>query len=110
MGCAMVACSLSASSSPSQRLITTVASYYILYGGWLLVASMVGSLLFEGYHHFLVISPDHVSQVPPGTWGDVFRITAVASVITEVLAVAAGIAILGAARATPVTKADGPGE
>jgi hypothetical protein len=63
-------------------------------GGWLLIGSMVGSLIFEGYHHFLVMSPDHVSQVSAGTWGDIFRITAVASVITEVLAIAAGIAII----------------
>jgi hypothetical protein len=67
-------------------------------GGWLLVASMLGSLVFEVYNHFMAMSPDHVSQVPSGTWGDIFRITATASAITEVLAAAAGIAILVMAR------------
>jgi hypothetical protein len=70
----------------------------IRLGGWLLVGSMVGSLIFEGYHHFLAMSPDHVSQVPAGPWGDTFRVTAIASVITEVLACAAGILILSTAR------------
>jgi hypothetical protein len=63
-------------------------------GGWLLVVSMLGSLVFEVYNHFMAISPDHVSQVPFSTWGDIFRITATASAITEVLAAAAGVAIL----------------
>jgi hypothetical protein len=59
---------------------------------------MVGSLIFEGYHHFLAMSPDHVSQVPAGPWGDTFRFTAIASVITEVLACAAGGVILSTDR------------
>ncbi|HXY35191.1 MAG TPA: hypothetical protein VEI07_13250 [Planctomycetaceae bacterium] len=67
-------------------------------GAWLLIASMLGSLIFEGYNHFLAMSPDHVSQVPAGTWGDIFRVTAVASAITEVLAIAAGVVILAMAR------------
>jgi hypothetical protein len=62
--------------------------------GWLLVVSMLGSLVFEVYNHFMAMSPDHVSQVPFSTWGDIFRITATASAITEVLAAAAGVAIL----------------
>ncbi len=70
----------------------------IRLGGWLLVGSMVGSLIFEGYHHFLAMSPDHVSQVPAGPWGDTFRVTAIASVITEVLACAAGVVILSTDR------------
>jgi len=70
----------------------------IRLGGWLLVGSMVGSLIFEGYHHFLAMSPDHVSQVPAGPWGDTFRVTAIVSVITEVLACAAGVVILSTDR------------
>jgi hypothetical protein len=66
----------------------------IRLGAWLLIGSMVGSLIFEGYNHFLVMSPDHVSQVPAGTWGDIFRITAVASAITEILGLAVGIFIV----------------
>jgi len=33
-------------------------------GSWLLLSSMAGAILFGLYHHFIVISPDHVSQVP----------------------------------------------
>jgi hypothetical protein len=80
----------------------------IRVGGWLLLASMLGSLIFEGYHHFLVMSPDHVSQVPAGTWGEIFRITAAASLIIEVLACAAGILIINTAgRATTVPATGG---
>jgi hypothetical protein len=66
----------------------------IRFGGWLLLASMVGSLVFEVYKHFLAMSDDHVSQVPAGTWGDIFVITAVASAITEVLGIVAAVLIL----------------
>jgi hypothetical protein len=68
------------------------------FGAWLLLGSMAGSLAFELYHHFLVMSEDHVSMVPAGTWGDIFRVTAVASAVTEVLAAAAALVILASAR------------
>ncbi len=68
------------------------------FGAWLLLASMVGSLIFEVYNHFLVMSEDHVSMVPSGTWGDIFRVTAIASAVTEVLAGVAAIFILASAR------------
>ena len=68
------------------------------FGAWLLLASMAGSLAFELYNHFLVMSEDHVSMVPAGTWGDIFRVTAVASAVTEVLAGIAAVVILGSAR------------
>jgi hypothetical protein len=67
-------------------------------GGWLLLGSMLGSLIFEAYNHYLVMSPDHVSQVPAGAWGDIFRMTAMASVITEVLACAAAVVIISTPR------------
>jgi hypothetical protein len=79
----------------------------VRFGGWVLVSSMLGSLIFEGYNHFLVMSPDHVSQVPAGTWGDIFRITAVASLITEILACAAGIVIVAVGRHATVAPAPG---
>jgi hypothetical protein len=71
---------------------------WIRSGGWLLLLSMLGSLIFEVYNHFMAMSSDHVSMVPAGTWGDIFRISAVASAITEVLGIAAGVVILVAAR------------
>jgi hypothetical protein len=76
-------------------------------GAWLLVLSMLGSLVFEVYNHFMVMSPDHVSQVPAGTWGDLFRMTAVASAITEVLGLTAGVFILMAPRGPSSFAAEG---
>jgi len=73
---------------------------WIRGGGWLLVLSMLGSLVFEVYNHFVAMSPDHVSQVPAGLWGEIFSVTAVASSITEVLGIAAGVVILIAARSS----------
>ena len=70
------------------------------FGAWLLLAAMGGSLVFEVYNHFLVMSDDHVSMVPAGTWGDLFRMSAVASAATEVLACAVAVLILGSARRT----------
>jgi hypothetical protein len=75
------------------------------FGAWLLLASMAGSLAFEVYNHFLVMSEDHVSMVPAGRWGDIFRVTAVASVVTEVLAGVAAVVIL---RSAPRTLATSP--
>jgi hypothetical protein len=73
-------------------------------GAWLLLAAMAGSLVFEVYNHFLVMSDDHVSMVPAGTWGEIFRMSAVASAATEVLACAAALVILGSARRAPAAS------
>ncbi|MGH2416541.1 MAG: hypothetical protein ACRDEA_23170 [Microcystaceae cyanobacterium] len=52
-------------------------------GSWLLLSSIAGSLLFGIYNHFIVISPDHVSQVSLTGWGLLFQITAILIVIVD---------------------------
>jgi hypothetical protein len=52
-------------------------------GSWLLISSLAGSLLFGIYNHFIVISPDHVSQVSIVGWGLLFQVTAVAILIAD---------------------------
>ncbi len=39
---------------------------YARTGLLLLVISMAGSLIFGVVHHYVMISPDHVSHLPPG--------------------------------------------
>lgn len=53
------------------------------YGAWLFLLSMFGSLVFGAYHHFVLISNDHVCYAPPGTWLSAFRVTAVLLAIIE---------------------------
>ncbi|MGH7495031.1 MAG: hypothetical protein ACREOO_21875 [bacterium] len=48
-----------------------------------LLGAMSGSLLFGLYHHFIVISPDHVSHVPAGDERELFQITAVLLAVVE---------------------------
>ena len=52
-------------------------------GGWLLLGSLAGSFFFGLYNHFIVISPDHVSQVAFVGWGMLFQITAVLILIVD---------------------------
>ena len=52
-------------------------------GVWLLLGSMLGSLLFGGYNHFIAITPDHVAHLPAGEAQTVFIITAIGLVIVE---------------------------
>lgn len=59
-------------------------------GSWLLLSSMAGAILFGIYHHFIVISPDHVSQIPFSGWGVLFHITAILLFLTEGLGCAIG--------------------
>jgi hypothetical protein len=74
-------------------------------GAWLLLGSMLGSLLFELYNHYLVMSPDHVSQVPHGGWGRVFEVTAAATIVLEALGCAIAIYLLiGPLRPAGVTR------
>ena len=54
---------------------------------WLLLVSMLGSLIFGGVYHYVVISPDHVAHLPAGAAQGLFRSTALLLVITEVFGV-----------------------
>ena len=57
----------------------------------LLAISMVGSLIFGGYFHYIGISPDHVSHLPAGDAQGMFRVTAVALLATEVFGAIVGV-------------------
>ena len=62
-------------------------------GFMLLVASMAGSLIFGSYYHYVAVSPDHVSHLPPGDSQGLFRLTALLLVLTETFSVV--VALLG---------------
>jgi hypothetical protein len=71
-------------------------------GAWLLFWSMLGSLVFELYNHYMVMSPDHVSQMPEGLWGRIFQATAAATAILEAVGcVLAAYFLAGPLRRTP---------
>src|SRR6185369_14137655 len=57
----------------------------------LLMISMAGSLIFGVAYHYVVISPDHVSHIPPGDAQGLFRTTALLLVLTEIFGVAVGL-------------------
>jgi hypothetical protein len=59
-------------------------------GFLLLAASMAASLIFGIAYHYVVISPDHVSHLPPGDAQGLFRTTALLLVLTELLGIGAG--------------------
>jgi len=52
-------------------------------GLWLLLASMLGSLIFGACYHYVIISPDHVAHLPVGEARGLFRTTALLLLITE---------------------------
>jgi hypothetical protein len=59
-------------------------------GALLLGVSMVGSFAFGVYHHFLAVSPDHVSHLPPGDAQGMFVATAYLLGISEAATAAFG--------------------
>jgi len=68
---------------------------YAKAGAWLLLWSMIGSLIFGIVYHYVIISNDHVAHLPPGEAGGIFRITALLLAITEAVGIAvASMAIL----------------
>jgi hypothetical protein len=69
-------------------------------GSWLLLGSMAGSLLFGIYYHFIVISPDHVSQVSFAGWGLLFQGTAILILIVDGLGGGVGVWALKTISAT----------
>ena len=59
-------------------------------GALLLGISMLGSFLFGVYHHFIAVSPDHVSHLPPGDAQGMFVATAILLAVTEAAGTAFG--------------------
>jgi hypothetical protein len=59
-------------------------------GGAVVAVSMAAALVFGLVNHFIVISPDHVSQVVP-EWRTLFSTTAVLLVLTEAAGIVAGL-------------------
>ena len=61
---------------------------------------MLGSLIFGFLHHYIIISPDHVSHLPLVAAQGMFRLTAVLLIVTEALGVlVAGLALRGRKKA-----------
>ena len=59
--------------------------------GYLVLAlSMFGALVFGVYHHYLAVSPDHVSHLPAGDAVGMFKATAALLVVTEAFGTAVG--------------------
>ena len=56
---------------------------------WLLLASMLGSLIFGACYHYIIVSSDHVAHLPLGDARGLFRVTALLLLITE----AAGVVL-----------------
>ena len=64
---------------------------YARTGLLLLVISMAGSLIFGFVYHYVVISPDHVSHLPPGDAQGLFRTTALLLILTELFGLVVGL-------------------
>jgi hypothetical protein len=60
---------------------------YAKTGVWLLLGSMLGSLIFGAAYHYIIISNDHVAHLPPGDARGLFRVTALLLLITETVGV-----------------------
>ena len=39
----------------------------VLVGLWMFFLSMLGALLFGAYHHYILVSPDNIGHLPPGS-------------------------------------------
>jgi len=72
---------------------------YAQLGFGLLAASMFGALVFGVYHHYILVSPDHVAHLPAGDSQGLFRATAAAMPVLEFAGV--GLGVWGWRRASP---------
>ena len=65
------------------------------FGFGLLALAMGGALVFGVYFHYLTISPDHVSHLPPGDAQGTFQLTALLLAITEAIGLVIGLLFFG---------------
>ena len=62
---------------------------------WLLLVSMLGAFVFGGLYHYVIISPDNVSHLPPGDARGMFHITALLLLVSEAFGALVGAIGLG---------------
>jgi hypothetical protein len=60
-------------------------------GFLLLLTSMLGSLLFGGYYHFIAVGADNLASLGSHSWAPPFQVTAVLLAITEGAGVLTGL-------------------
>ena len=72
---------------------------HVRASGWLLLVSMLGSLIFGFCYHYVIISPDHVAHLPPGDARFAFRVTALLLVIVEAFGVVVAARLVKKAQA-----------
>jgi len=77
--------------APLVAMVVLLWTRYDRLGLWLLVVSMAASLIFGVIYHYVVISPDHVSHLPPGDAQGMFRTTAMLIILTELFGVIVGL-------------------
>jgi CHASE2 domain-containing sensor protein len=78
-------------------LVSGVLLWRRMRGGFLLLfCSMIGSLLFGGYYHFIAAGADNVGSLGTHTWSGPFQLTAVLLAVTE--ATGAVTAVIGLIR------------
>ena len=65
------------------------------FGFGLLALAMGGALVFGVYFHYLTISPDHVSHLPPGDAQGTFQLTALLLAMTEAIGLVFGLLFFG---------------
>lgn len=63
----------------------------IAVGFFLLFLSMLGSLVFGGYYHFIAPGPDNVAWLTEHSWTVPFQITAVLLALTEAAGAIVGL-------------------
>jgi hypothetical protein len=65
-------------------LVSGVLLWRRMHGGFLLLfCSMIGSLLFGGYYHFIAAGADNVNSLGSHSWSMPFQLTAVLLALTE---------------------------
>jgi hypothetical protein len=64
---------------------------YARVGLLMLVISMAGSLIFGVIYHYVIVSPDHVSHLPPGAAQGVFRMSALLLALIELFGLVVGL-------------------
>ena len=78
-------------------LVSAVLLWRRMRGGFfLLFCSMIGSLLFGGYYHFIAAGADNVSELGSHAWSAPFQLTAGLLALTEATGVVT--AVLGLLR------------
>ena len=94
--------------TPLVALFLLGRTHWLAWGGWWFFLSMLGSLLFGVWYHFVVPGADNLASLSPGVWKLPFQLTSILLTVIDAGGTIVGALVLYRVLRLPGERAKAP--